>query len=1187
MGFIIPLENRVNPPQEKKDGSFTIPNELRVDPTLTYEDTAFAYTREEQQQILEDPEFMDYAVGYGGEILIGEGYKAAGTAVGGGAGGIPGAVAGYVISGLYGGYEGSKFRQNVLRPGEPLDKGELVADMFLNLVPGIFGKGKKVQKVAVGVAAGTGAETIETYVSEGTLPTLEQLKEAGISGGMVALGFDLSGDAFRKAYTKFAGEDATKLTDAYKMGDPAAKLLVDGMERSAKKYEIARRKSYRSLINNVREFFDDEYINLRMIQDQSAGGQYKTKQIEGEPYLKVKNDTEDYYLQRRLANGKIDAKSDMMYELYKLDAIKLRGHVDDYNTTRFNILKSKGREAEFKPMEYDQLNKNVTDYLYAKHAIDFNARNKTDKNPSPSGMSTEDAQGIIKQFEGSGMDKQFRDLIDGRKEMANMALEALLDGGLINQRTFDKLRKTYPNYVPLSNVVDADNIDINSKVFNQSDTKFETTGTGVKRATGGERGGDINFNILNTYNQAIKRAEVNKANQSFAKLIESNPDFITEKIAKVTKSKTAGKNWDGTYIYKTDLKGIDNIVTFYKGGQRYEINFTKEYKDLAPIMKGLNVNEVNGVFKMMLAGQSWLGSVYTRWNPDFIAPNLFRDRSEAFVNNLAKMNGYDALKTILPNEMVTDIRVVARNVYNKPATSPEGIELDNMYKLFKESGGSTGGLGVATFESLEKRMKKLQQNPNMNPKEKSKIFFEILNSLSEISEDATRFGTFRNGINSGLSPDKAALAARDSSFDPKLMGKGGPYLKSLYLFVNPALQGTKNFLRNMQKPEVYVPVTTTMATASYLLHQHNMAAYENPEGKPYYEIIPEHVQDKNFILITGTDPVTNEPQYLSLPIGYALGPLKASIDFGVRYLSGNQELGNPEEVIAKLAEKTINSYNPAGSSLVPTLAEPFVSLFMTNKDGLGRNIVPERLLEENISATEKVYDWTARTKGGELFMQLADSLARGGIEVSPEQLKYVYELTTGGPGKTVTDLANITSKLYNGENLSPREIPIARRFFGQAYWEPAAIRTEDKDLIDATSKEINTELYRERRIGRTLANDLFELKSQRKREERFVEIIKDPQYSMETINAFNNKLDQLTDKTSSLAKRLKKESIEVRLKFVDSKISTLETPEEKTKFLEDMLKYKVITKDNLLRYQQDKVKDEIFDRFRLNFNPDK
>tara|TARA_X000001388_G_scaffold77151_1_gene76737 strand:+ start:722 stop:4282 length:3561 start_codon:yes stop_codon:yes gene_type:complete len=1186
MGFIIPLENRVNPPQENKDGSFTIPNESRVDPTQTYEDTVFAYTPEEQQQILEDPEFMDYVVGYGGELITGEGFKIAGSGIGSLVG-PKGTVAGYIISGLYGGYKGSEFRQNVLRPGEPLDKGELVADMFLNLIPGIYGKGKKLQKVGVGVVAGTGAETIETYLSEGTLPTLEQLKTAGISGGLVALGFDLSGDAFRKAYTKFAGEDATKLTEAYKMGDPSAKILIDGMERTANKYTIARRKSYRSLINNVREFFDDEYINLRMLQDQSAGGQYKTKQIEGEPYLKVKNDTEDYYLQRRLANGKIDAKSDMMYELYKLDAIKLRGHVDDYNTTTFNIFKSKGKEAEFKPMEYDQLNKNVTDYLYAKHAIDFNARNKTNKNPSPSGMPTEDAQAIIKQFENSGMDRQFKDLLDGRREMANMALKALLDGGLINQRTFDKLRKTYPNYVPLSNVIDADDIDVNSKVFNQSDTKFEATGTGVKRATGGERGGDINFNILNTYNQAIKRAEVNKANQSFANLIESNPDFITEKIAKVTKSKTAGKNWDGTNIYKTDLKGIDNLVTFYKDGQRYEINFTKEYKDLAPVLKGLNHKEVNGVFKMILAGQSWLGSIYTRWNPDFIAPNLFRDRSEAFVNNLAKMNGYDALKTILLNEVVTDLRVVARNVYNKPATSPKGIEMDNMYKLFKESGGSTGGLGVATFKSLEDRMRKLQKNPNMNPKEKSKIFFELLNSLSEISEDATRFGTFRNAINSGLSPDRAALAARDSSFDPKLMGKGGPYLKSLYLFVNPALQGTKNFLRNMKKPEVYIPVTTTMATASYLLHQHNMAAYENPDGIPYYEIIPEHVQDKNFILITGTDPVTNEPQYLSLPIGYALGPLKASIDFGTRYLAGNQELGNPEEAIAKLTEKTINSYNPAGSSLVPTQAEPFVSLFMTNENGLKQKIVPERLFEKNISANEKVYDWTADTKGGELFMQFADTLVRGGIEVSPEQLKYAYNTYTGGLGKFPMDLFNITSKLYNGEKISPREIPIARRFFGQAYWEPAAIRTEDKDLIDATSKEVNTELYREKRIGRQLAYELMDIKSQRKREERFVEIIRDPQYSMETINSFNDRMDILTDKTSGLAKRLKKESIEVRLKFVDSKISTLETLEERTKFLEDMLKYKVITKDNLLRYQQDKVKDEIFEKFRLNFNPDK
>ena len=90
MGFIIPLENRVNPPQKNKDGSFTIPNELRVDPTQTYEDTAFAYTPEEQQQILEDPEFMDYVVGYGGEIITGEAYKAAGTAIGGAYGGIPG-----------------------------------------------------------------------------------------------------------------------------------------------------------------------------------------------------------------------------------------------------------------------------------------------------------------------------------------------------------------------------------------------------------------------------------------------------------------------------------------------------------------------------------------------------------------------------------------------------------------------------------------------------------------------------------------------------------------------------------------------------------------------------------------------------------------------------------------------------------------------------------------------------------------------------------------------------------------------------------------------------------------------------------------------------------------------------------------------------------------------------------------
>jgi hypothetical protein len=90
---------------------------------------------------------------------------------------------------------------------------------------------------------------------------------------------------------------------------------------------------------------------------------------------------------------------------------------------------------------------------------------------------------------------------------------------------------------------------------------------------------------------------------------------------------------------------------------------------------------------------------------------------------------------------------------------------------------------------------------------------------------------------------------------------------------------------------------------------------------------------------------------------------------------------------------------------------------LSNQDGLGRDIRPKWMETINMDPTERYFDFTAETYGGELALGLADSLKDMGYATSPENIKYLFNNYLGGPGKFFDRLGTVTSKLYNGENI--------------------------------------------------------------------------------------------------------------------------------------------------------------------------
>tara|TARA_R110000744_G_scaffold321702_1_gene427774 strand:+ start:1364 stop:4765 length:3402 start_codon:yes stop_codon:yes gene_type:complete len=987
------------------------------------------------------------AAGLTADIAISEGGRMAGAAVGAAAGSVvpvlgtaAGAAVGYVVGGLGSGAAGSIARQKIMNPDGDISWGAVVADSFINLIPGSkavkggsaavrvaksIGKGS-----AYGAGIGAGGQVVEAAIDEQRLPTIGELKNSAGMGALLGGGLGATGEALGKAYTKFAGNPTRHFDEAFKKGDPDAVMIVNGVEQSAAATQEATRRLYRDKLTDFQEKHSDENIRSFLLQDQTGNQRFNKEGV-----LKVVKDEQDYYLQRRIAEGKIQTKHQGVAELEQMD-----------NEFLYKFAKGADQDAT-------ALSQKVDDYLHAKHAIDYNER----LGDGAAKITTEAAKRRIKAFEKAGLDKSLEPVIDIRMQQSRQILDELVDGGLIAKKTADGWRKTSPDYVPLNRVMDElDDASAIDTLHNFHVGRKEVKTTGQFKAKGSElEVRSIRENIYNNLVSAIKRSEINKANIAFTKLIKANPDTAGE-IATVGRfNPRANRN---------------NAMTVFEDGKKISVQF-KDPK-MAAAFKGTNKSELHSWLKGTLAINRFIGKTLTMWNPlGFTIPNIARDRSEAFVNGLNKMGLKNSAQTLNPLRAGSDMSVITKNLLKMAPSSPKEKELFDLYKDFKKHGGSTGGLAITTVKDVEKNIRDLTKHLNSPTRRKARKLNEILSGINEVAEDATRFGAFRQAIASGMTKDQAALAARDSSFDPMLKGTQMDSISALYLFANPAVQSGKNFIRSMKNPKVGASVMAGLVGLTMGIDKWNSqfdpdwrAQFTDKRGSSWKT-------NKHLLFVTGKNE-DGTLDHVSIPIGYSMVPFKLAADRLQQFISG-QDVGDPLTLGKELRDEILDSYNPLGGSPFPTLLRPINELW-TNEDGLGREIKPnaDRLMDEQ----EKVYPWTANTVGGELAMGLAEHLKSIGQDVSPETLLYLYQFSTGGVGAEAKRLMEVSSKMFNGEKIESSDIPVLRRFYGTTYVDSWEKRTGELQDIRNLEKQENTNSAKAGRIAYNIAEKVMDAK---------------------------------------------------------------------------------------------------------------
>lgn len=347
----------------------------------------------------------------------------------------------------------------------------------------------------------------------------------------------------------------------------------------------------------------------------------------------------------------------------------------------------------------------------------------------------------------------------------------------------------------------------------------------------------------------------------------------------------------------------------------------------------------------------------------------------------------------------------------------------------------------------------------------------------------------------------------------------------------------------------------SLTSTMFLLDQHNKSV--DPD---YREKVPEWKLNKHLILLTGKNP-DGSLKYTSLPIGYSMVPFKIAADYAQRVLIGGESVDDLD-IAAQMSKNILDSYNPMGGSLVPTVLRPMTEIAQ-NKDGLGRDIRPEWLETKNISDVERIHPWTAQTRGGEFALSMAEQLADMGYEVSPENMLYLYQTYTGGPGKTFERLADVTSSLWNNKKLQRNQIPVLRRFFGETYAPAFEYRTGDKQLLENIEKAENTSSQKSRRIADGYKSRLRNTTTAQERLQVFDDAKADPEVNESVIRRIDDFIKDDAAGITSMDKRLKSGSTMTRARFIAERLQNM--PREQIPMYLKELEDKRILTDKVAR----------------------
>ena len=660
----------------------------------------------------------------------------------------------------------------------------------------------------------------------------------------------------------------------------------------------------------------------------------------------------------------------------------------------------------------------LSDLMLLRHATE---RNKL-LGDGAAGIKTREAQIKLVEFAASGKAKVLESAATRIRKLADDLLEFQLKNELISVKSYNKIKDSYKNYVPLNRLI------AEKGAFVKSD-KPGTFVSGVKRAKGsGLEVENVVSNLVNNWQTAIMNAEKNKVRKSvyeFTKEFPENPLY-----------ELVGKDLsDAMGVMSVKIKGQDKYI---------------RVKDQVLFNALINLDVTSSGLLHRTMGN--LTRAYSRINtslsPGFWFTNGVRDLQAAILASVPELGTKAAVsiaKNVLPAQ-----KGIWRALRSKKDTA--------WTKWFRELEDVGGTTGFFSFRDKGKIQRDIVEQVNGiashsitgKGKQYGKAVLKLVEDINEVVENATRVAVYRYSRETlGVSKKRGAAIAKNITTNFNKKGVWGNTVNSLFAFANASIQGATRTLEVMSTPKGFATVNAIYGGGAWAVNKWN------EQIAPFWsKNTPDYVRQTNFVIYLSDDP----QDMIKIPLPWGFNVVKSIHDEAYFASQGQKEISDAtKDSIAAL----FNAYNPLGgsgfSSFVPTVGRPVYDV-VRNESWYGGKIAPD--FDEEVKDSlqywkgvdktfKEITSFLSRASGGE-------GMEAGLVEVSPESLEYMWKQYTGGLGKFATNIVQTGRAIVEGDEVNPNNVPIVRRFYGLSM-ESAGLNAMGEIEDKAKSKNFSKE----------------------------------------------------------------------------------------------------------------------------------
>lgn len=558
----------------------------------------------------------------------------------------------------------------------------------------------------------------------------------------------------------------------------------------------------------------------------------------------------------------------------------------------------------------------------------------------------------------------------------NKGFQEMIDAGFVSPKNAKIIQQQNPDYAPLKRVMD----EVND-YLGLPTRKTMQGSQPIMKIKGSKRQieSPLESIIGNTFSQ---RAAIEK--NRVAKSIIGLQNMADMGFSKVSK---AG----------------DDTVTIWNNGQ-------KEYwsvgKDIAEVAKGVNEESMNMVLKILQAPASILRQGATGRNPEFMIPNIIRDQLDAGVTS---KHGY-----IPFIDYVSGLRSMISN--------------DDVYKAWERSGAKIDLGEMSGRKSIAKYFDQA--------KGKRGLFSWLGNTLDvmgQYSEQPTRVGLFKKAYRKTGNELIAMLESRDATVDFARMGSKMKVANSIIPFLNVGVQGFDKLIRAVKNNPAKVLFNATLYGAAPAAA---ITAYNLSNHPEEYAEIPQYEKDSNFVLVNGRNE-NGTVDYVTIPKGNVIpsiaNPIQSFMEFAAnksqqtfqeivtRFTSEILPVIGEGQSLQEVGIKTIGSNLPqAIKPITENLLNKSFYKYDPEKEQT-KEIVPYYLQDK--PAYKQTYEFTPQ-----MYQKIGAVL-----DASPLKVKNLMEGYLAGFTKMPAQIIEMLYKSSRGEEISPNDKSLLRRFIKQTY----------------------------------------------------------------------------------------------------------------------------------------------------------